>query len=223
VINVVVVDDERLLRTGLRALLESEPDLSVVGEAGTGGEAVEVTLALRPDVVLMDVRMPSVDGIEAIRRLRAARSQARILVITTFDVDEYVVDALNAGATGFLLKDAPHERLVDAVRATARGDTVMDPAITRRLVGLFLARPNPDLAVRRRLETLTPREVDVLRALARGASNAEAARRLYLTEGTVKSHVNRILAKLELESRLQAAVLAYETGLVRPGDTHPGD
>jgi DNA-binding NarL/FixJ family response regulator len=216
-VKVVVADDEMLLRSGLRVMLDLEPDIEVVAEAADGAEAVDLTLRHHPDVVLMDVRMPHVDGLEAIRRLQAANSRARILVITTFDVDEYVHDSLSAGASGFLLKHASPEHLADAVRRTARGEIVMDPAVTVRLVKLFMGRPTAERALRDRLGGLTDRELDVLRLLARGCSNAEIAAELHLSEATIKTHVTKLLGKLDLRSRLQAVVLAYETGLVRPG------
>jgi DNA-binding NarL/FixJ family response regulator len=217
-IKVLIADDQAMLRGGLRAILDVEDDLEVVGEAGDGAEAVDAALRLHPDVVLMDIRMPGLDGLEATTRLLAAGSRARVLVVTTFDMDEYVFRALRAGASGFLLKAAPPARLAGAVRTVAGGEAVFDPAVTRRLVEHFLERPDLDEDARRPLEELTERERDVLRLLARGLSNAEMGRELFLSELTVKSHVTRILGKLGVRSRVQAVILAYETGLVRPGD-----
>lgn len=221
-ITVVVADDQQLVRSGFRLILESQPDITVVAEAGTGREAVEAVRRLSPDVVLMDIRMPQIDGIEATRRLlqgRAGNSPPRVLMLTTFDLDVYVHEALRAGASGFLLKDAPRDELVDAVRAVVTGERLLAPALTRRLVERFLQAPPPAGNGRpAALAGLTDRELDVLRLLARGLSNGEIAGRLFLGEATVKTHVNRILAKLGLPSRVQAVVVAYETGLVRPGD-----
>lgn len=217
-ITVLIADDHAMLRGGLRAILDGEDDITVVGEACDGAQAVEAALRLHPDVVLMDVRMPQLDGIEATRRLGAAGSRSKVLVVTTFDLDEYVFRALRAGASGFLLKATPPDRLADAVRATATGDSVLDPTVTRRLVEHFLERPDLDAAAREPLEDLTPREREVLQLLARGLNNAEMGRALFLSELTVKSHVTRILSKLGVRGRVQAVILAYETGLVRPGD-----
>lgn len=215
-IRVVVADDQGLVRAGLCSILATQPDIEVVGQAADGDEAVRVVREAGPDVVLMDVRMPGTDGIEAARRL--AGSSARILMLTTFDMDEYVYAAMKAGACGFLLKDAPPESLVEAVRAAARGDALLAPAITRRLVEEFVRRPAPGSTSPEALAPLTPRERDVLAEVARGHSNAEIAGRLYLSEATVKTHVTRMLTKLHLRDRAQAVVLAYESGLVRPGD-----
>lgn len=217
VVRVVIADDQALLRGGLRAMLEAEPDIEVVGEAGDGAEAVDTVLRTHPDVVLMDVRMPKLDGIEATRRLLAAGSAARVLVITTFDLDEFVLRALRAGASGFLLKATPPGALVQAVRTVAAGESMLDPAVTRRLVEHFLDRPEPDDDTRRRLESLTERELDVLHLLVRGLTNEEMGAELFLSPATIKSHVTRILGKLGVRSRVQAVVLAYESGLVRPG------
>jgi DNA-binding NarL/FixJ family response regulator len=216
VITVVVADDQGLVRAGLCSILATQPDLHVVGQAADGAEAVRVVRDTEPDVVLMDVRMPEVDGIEAAGRL--ASSPCAIVMLTTFDLDEYVYAAMKAGACGFLLKDAPPEALIDAVRAAARGDALLAPAITRRLVEEFVRRPAPGTTTPEALTRLTPRERDVLAEVARGHSNAEIARRLYLSEATVKTHVTRMLTKLHLRDRAQAVVLAYESGLVRPGD-----
>jgi DNA-binding NarL/FixJ family response regulator len=217
VIRVLIADDQTLLRGGVRAMLEAEADLEVVGEAADGAEAVEQALRTHPDVVLMDVHMPRLDGIEATRRLLAAGSRARILVVTTFDLDEYVFRALKAGAAGFLLKATSPGQLADAVRTVAAGESLLDPALTRRLVEHFLARPDFDEEAQQRLAAVTDRERHVLRSLARGLSNAEIGAELFLSEATVKSHVTRMLGKLGVRSRVQAVVLAYETGLIRPG------
>ncbi|MDX8153805.1 response regulator transcription factor [Patulibacter brassicae] len=215
-LKLVLADDEAVLRAGLRAILEAEDDLRVVGEASDGAEAVEVTLATHADVVFMDVRMPRLDGIAATRRLVAAGSRARVLVLTTFDADEAVVEALRAGAAGFLLKDGAPDRLAEAARTVARGEALLAPGITRRLIEQHVERSGrPEL--RPALDALTPRELDVLRELAAGRSNAEIAAALFLAEATVKTHLTSILAKLGLRSRVQAVVYAYESGLVVPG------
>jgi DNA-binding NarL/FixJ family response regulator len=216
--KVVLVDDHLLLRSGMKAMLEAHDDLSVVGEAGDGAEAVDVVLACHPDVVLMDVRMPKLDGIEATRRLVAAGSRARVLVLTTFDEDDYVLDALRAGASGFLLKDAPPERLADAVRTVAAGDRLLAPAIVHRLIETHLSRASAGAGLLSRFDALTSRELEIVRHLARGLSNAAIGRAMHLSEATVKTHVTRILSKLGLTSRVQAVVLAYESGFVRPGE-----
>ena len=221
-IKVVVVDDQALLRAGLRALLEAEDDIVVVGEAADGAAAVDVVLAAHPDVALMDIRMPRLDGIEATRRLLAAGSRARILVLTTFDADEYVVEALRTGAAGFLLKDGPPERLAPAVRTVAAGEALLAPAITRRLIEEYVGTASQQ-ALRGRLELLTEREHDVLVQLAAGKSNAEIGAAIFLSEATVKTHLTRVLAKLDLTSRVQAVVFAYESGLVQPGGRSPTD
>jgi len=216
--RVVLADDQTLVRTGLRAILEDAGGFEVIGEASDGIEAVDRALALRPDVVLMDVRMPNLDGIEATRRIRAQPEPPRVLVLTTFDLDEYVYAGLRAGASGFLLKDALAEDLVSAIRVVVAGDAVVAPSATRRLIERFL--DSGQLVERddqRRLDVLTDREREVLASLARGRSNAEIAAELYLSEGTVKTHVSHLLGKLGLRDRVQAVVLAYETGLVRPG------
>ena len=216
-IGVLIVDDQALVRGGFRSILAGQDDIEVVGEAEDGATALELTEQLRPDVVLMDIRMPGIDGIEATRRIVARGLTARVLVLTTFDVDDYVYEAMKAGASGFLLKTAPPRQLVDGVRTVAAGDALLAPAITRRLVEQFVRRPPPGTAVPAALEELTDRELDVLRLLARARSNAEIAAELVVSEATVKSHVNRILGKLGLRDRAQAIVLAYETGLVEPG------
>ncbi|GLW08238.1 DNA-binding response regulator [Microtetraspora sp. NBRC 13810] len=232
-IRVLLVDDQPLLRTGFRLILEAEPDVTVVGEAGDGQAAQEQSRALLPDVVLMDVRMPGVDGIEATRRIvRDAAFGAhvpRVLVLTTFDLDEYIVEALRAGASGFLLKDVPPEELVQAIKVVAAGDAIVAPSVTRRLLDRFAAHlpPAHEQAPPARLDRLTERELEVLRLIARGMSNAEIAAQLVVSETTVKTHVGNVLTKLTLRDRVQAVVLAYETGLITPGATpdrrSPGD
>ena len=221
-IKVLLADDHEVVRAGFAALLDTQPDFTVLGTASDGGEAVRVCRELRPDVVLMDVRMPGLDGIEATRQLAGTgESGPRVLILTTFDLDEFVFDALRAGASGFLLKDVTAERLFDAVRVVAAGEALLAPAVTRRLISEFTRlRPVPetrDAAPAAALGTLTPRETEVLRLVAEGLSNPEVARRLVVTEETVKTHVSRILAKLGLRDRTQAVVAAYETGLVVPG------
>jgi DNA-binding NarL/FixJ family response regulator len=215
--TVLLVDDQELMRMGLRLVLDAQDDITVVGEAGDGRDAVAQARRLRPDVVLMDVRMPVLDGVEA-TRLITAEATAKVLVMTTFDLDEYVYAALRGGAGGFLLKDAPPAQLVAAIRAVAEGDAVVSPRVTRRLLDRFLVatgQPTTDPAV---LGALTEREREVLVLVARGRSNAEIAVELHLSTATVKSHVGRVLAKLGLRDRVQAVVLAYETGLVRAGE-----
>lgn len=216
-IRVAVVDDQEAVRSGFAALLETQPDLEVVGVAGDGAEAVALCRTQRPDVVLMDVRMPEMDGIEATRRIvEEAGNATRILVLTTFDLDEYVYDALGAGASGFLLKDTTAESVFDAVRVIAAGDALLSPHVTRRLIGEF-ARLRPNLPARpAALRELTPRETEVLRHIAEGLSNAEIAERLVVAEETVKTHVSRVLMKLRVRDRAQAVVVAYESGLVSP-------
>ena len=216
-ISLLIVDDQDLVREGLRMLLEAEPDLSVTGEASDGREALVQARLLDPDVILMDVRMPAMNGIEATTRLVDAGCRARILVLTTFNLDEYVYHALKAGASGFLLKDASREQLTGAVRAVSAGDTLLAPAITRRLIEDFCRGPAPGGSADSRGGPLTERELGVVRLVAQGMSNAEIAAALYLSEATVKSHVARILAKLDLRDRVQMAVHAYEHGIVRPG------
>jgi DNA-binding NarL/FixJ family response regulator len=216
VIRVLLADDQDLVREGLRMILEAEADIEVVGEAADGKQALEQARRLDPDVVLMDVRMPELDGIEATKRLATSGLRARVLVLTTFDLDEYVYRALKAGASGFLLKDARREQLLGGVRTVAAGDALLSPTITRRLIEDFCRGPEPGGAAGA-AETLSERELDVLRLLARGLSNSEIATELFLGEATIKSHVARILAKLDLRDRMQTVVFAYESGLVRPG------
>jgi DNA-binding NarL/FixJ family response regulator len=214
---ILLADDQALVRAGFRMILEAQPDLKVVGEAGDGAEAVTLTRQLQPDIVLMDVRMPGVDGIEATRRLAQAGGTARVLMLTTFDHDDHVYESFRAGASGFLLKNAPPEQLVAAVRTVAAGEALLAPAITRRLIEEFVARPRIGSALPNQTRDLSPRELEVLRLIAGGLSNAEIGARLFIGEGTVKTHVTHILAKLGLRDRIQAVVLAYETGLVQPG------
>jgi DNA-binding NarL/FixJ family response regulator len=216
-IRVLIADDQALVRTGFRVILDAEPDLEVVGEAGDGHEAVELVPQKRPEVVLMDIRMPNLDGIEATRRLTALPRAPRVLMLTTFDLDEYVYEALRAGASGFLLKDAGADELLHAVRVVAGGEALLSPSITRRLIADYARRP-PASEQPAALAELTPRELEVLRMLARGLSNGEIARELVLGEATVKTHVARVFQKLDLHDRAQAVVLAYETGLVVPGE-----
>jgi DNA-binding NarL/FixJ family response regulator len=213
----VVADDQDLVREGLRLMLDAEPDIEVVGEARTGIEALAQSRRHDPDVVLMDVRMPDLDGIEATTRLTQTGTRARVLVLTTFDLDEYIYLALKAGASGFLLKDATREQLAAAVRTVHAGNALLAPAITHRLIDEFCRIPPPAEALRAVAERLSARELDVLRLVARGLSNAEIAAELYLGEATVKSHVARILAKLDLRDRVQIVAFAYESGIVRPG------
>ncbi len=217
-IRVVVADDQALVRAGFRAILHSGGGIEVVGEAGDGEAAVAVTRRHRPDVILMDIEMPLLDGIAATRRIveDAGEPQTGVLMLTTFDRDQYVYDALRAGASGFLLKDVPAEDLITAVRVIARGDALIAPGVTRRLIERFV-RSAPPAAASGSLDELTPREVEVLALIARGLSNAEIAHELVLSEATVKTHVKRILRKLNLRDRVQAVVLAYEIGLVTPG------
>jgi len=225
-VRIVVADDHQIVRSGFAALLGTQPDFSVVGTAEDGAEAVRVCKETSPDVVLVDVRMPGMDGIEATRQLTGPGSghdRPRVLILTTFDLDEYVYDALRAGASGFLLKDVTAEQLFHAVRVIAAGEALLAPTVTRRLISEFARqRPRTDSSRAARLATLTPRETQVLRLVAEGLSNPEIAARLVLTEETVKTHVSRVLAKLGLRDRTQAVVTAYETGLVVPGSREPG-
>jgi DNA-binding NarL/FixJ family response regulator len=213
-IRVVTADDQALIRDALRTILEREPDLEMVGEGVDGDTALAAVREHRPDVVLMDIRMPGRDGIEATRAVLAEPDPPKVLILTTFDLDEYVHACLRAGASGFLLKDSQPAAIVAAVRAAHAGDATLSPAVTQRLISSYVASPAPDAALP---VALTEREVDVLRAIARGLSNAEVARELYVGESTVKTHVASILAKLGVRDRLQAVIVAYESGLVRPG------
>jgi DNA-binding NarL/FixJ family response regulator len=220
-VRVVVADDHQVVRTGFAALLDTQPDFTVLATASDGAEAVRLSRELRPDVVLMDVRMPGTNGIEATRQLcTGSEPGPRVIILTTFDLDEYVYDALRAGASGFLLKDVTAERLFDAVRVVASGEALLAPAITRRLIGEFARlRPQRTKPAAIVLADLTPRETEVLRLLAEGLSNPEIADRLVVTEETVKTHVSRVLHKLGLRDRTQAVVIAYESGLVTPGSS----
>lgn len=217
--SVLIVDDQVLVRAGFAMILSAEPDIDVIGEAGNGIEAIRLARELRPDVILMDIRMPEMDGITATRELRGAPQDTcpRVLILTTFDLDDYVYDALRAGASGFLLKDTPPDDLAAAIRVVAAGDSLLSPSITRKLLEEFTktpATPTPHAG----LSDLTEREVEVLGQLARGLSNAEIAGELFVSETTVKTHVSHILTKLELRDRVQAVIVAYESGLVIPGD-----
>jgi DNA-binding NarL/FixJ family response regulator len=215
-VRVLIADDQALVRGGFRMILEAKEDMEVVGEAGDGAEGVELVERLQPDVVLMDVRMPDMDGIEATRRIVASGSSARIVILTTYDVDEYVFAALRAGASGFLLKDVRPPELTEAIRVVARGDALLAPGVTRRLLDRFAGVLPDDSARPADLDELTEREVEVLRFVALALSNAEIASRLVLTEATVKTHVSSVLRKLGLRDRVQAVVFAYDVGLVRP-------
>jgi DNA-binding NarL/FixJ family response regulator len=219
-LTVLIVDDQALVRTGFRMILDAEEDIEVAGEAADGREAIAEAQRLRPDVVLMDVRMPVMDGIEATRRLLADRgTDAKVVMLTTFDMDEYVYDALRAGASGFLLKDAPPEQLVTGIRAVANGDALLAPSITRRVIEEFVRRPPASIqTLPPELAELTARELEVLKLIARGLSNAEIAKELFVSETTVKTHVAHVLMKLDVRDRVQAVVVAYETGLAGNGD-----
>ena len=221
-IRIVIADDHSLVRGGFRVMLESEPDLRVVAEASDGRDAVEAVRRAKPDVVLMDIRMPQMDGIEATREIVAMGGDTRVLVVTTFDLDEYVFAALRAGAAGFLLKEANPAQLAEAVRTVAAGDSLLAPRVTTRLLEHFVDGPRPDDALVSSLDELTDRERDVLHLIARGMSNSEIGRELFLSEATIKTHVTRVLSKLGLKSRTQAVVVAYESGLVRVGAERGG-
>jgi DNA-binding NarL/FixJ family response regulator len=221
-IRVLIADDHALMRNGLHAILAAQEDMDIVGEAEHGAQAVEEAIRLHPDVVIMDIRMPRLDGIEATKRLVAQGEKApRVLVLTTFDLDEYVYEALRAGAAGFMLKDAPPRQLAEAVRTVAVGESLLAPAVTKRLIERYISRPPSDTARRERFAELTERELEVLQLITRRLSNAEIGARLFLSEATIKTHVTRILTKLGVRDRVQAVVLAYETGLVQPGE-QPG-
>jgi DNA-binding NarL/FixJ family response regulator len=216
--RVLIVDDQALVRAGFRMILDAEPEIEVVGEAADGLEAVAQVRALKPDVVLMDIRMPELDGLEATRRILADGDGApRVLMLTTFDLDEYVYEALRVGASGFLLKDTPPEQLVSAIDVVAAGDALLSPAVTRRVIEEFVRRPTPIRTQVPGLDELTTRELEVLKLMARGLSNAEIAKELFVSETTVKTHVAHVLQKCRLRDRVQAVVLAYESGLVQPG------
>jgi DNA-binding NarL/FixJ family response regulator len=218
VIRVMLVDDQAMVRTGFRMILEAEPGITVVGEAVDGQDAVDMVDRARPDVILMDVRMPRMDGIEACARICATTSPARVMMLTTFDLDDYVHSALRAGASGFLLKDAPPEQLVDAIRIIAAGDALLAPSVTQVLIDEIARRPASQPDAFPGIGTLTDREVDVIKLMAKGQSNGEIASSLFLGEATIKTHVGRILAKVGARDRVQAVVAAYESGLVTPGD-----
>jgi DNA-binding NarL/FixJ family response regulator len=217
-VRVLIVDDQGLVRAGFRMILEAEDDIEVVGEAADGLEAIAEATRLEPDVVLMDVRMPELDGIEATRRLLANGAvNTKVVMLTTFDMDEYVYDALHAGASGFLLKDVPPEHLIDGIRSVASGDALLAPSITRRLIEEFVRSGPASTSPPPGLDQLTARELEVLQLMARGLSNAEIAKELFVSETTVKTHVAHVLMKLDLRDRVQAVVLAYESGIVQPG------
>jgi DNA-binding NarL/FixJ family response regulator len=218
VIRVLIADDQALVRGGFRLILDAQPDIEVVGEASDGREALTRARDLAPDVVLMDIRMPELDGLEATRRLlRGGAGAGKVLILTTFDLDEYVYEAMKAGASGFLVKDVRPEQLAEAVRVVVSGETLLAPAITRRLIEQFVSRPAPSPGGPRQLEELSERELEVLKLIARGHSNDEIALALFVSHATVKTHVTHILTKLRLRGRVQAVVLAYECGLVQPG------
>jgi DNA-binding NarL/FixJ family response regulator len=218
-VRVLLVDDQALIRAGFRMILDAEEDLEVVGECADGTQAVDSARRLSPDVVLMDIRMPEMDGIEATRRIVAGNGDARVLMLTTFDLDEYVYDALRAGASGFLLKDVPAEHLVDGIRVVAGGDALLAPSVTKRLIREFSRGAAGRREAPAALEELTPRELEVFKLVARGLANAEIAAELVVSETTVKTHVAHILMKLGVRDRVQAVVLAYESGVVAPGES----
>jgi DNA-binding NarL/FixJ family response regulator len=219
-IRVLVADDQSMVRAGFRMLLAGEPDIEVVAEASNGLEAVDKAARFDPTVVLMDIRMPELDGLEATRRILAADGRARVLILTTFDLDEYVYEALRAGASGFVLKDDPPEQLLAAIRTVAAGEALLSPAVTRRVIEKFTKIPQP--APPPGVEALTERELEVFRLIARGLSNAEIGKELFISDTTVKTHITHILQKLDLRDRVQAVVLAYQSGLVEAGDGEPG-
>ena len=214
-IRVAIADDQGLVRAGFRMIVGSQPDMEVVGEAGDGQAAIELVRREKPDVILMDIRMPRVDGIAATRTITGTESPPRVVILTTYELDEYVFDALAAGASAFLLKAAPPEELIHAIRVVAAGDALLAPSVTKRLIEEFAKRPKPAASKAKQLETLTERERDVLTEVARGLTNAEIAASLHIAETTVKTHVAHVLGKLDLRDRVQAVILAYETGLTR--------
>ena len=216
-VRVLIADDDDLMRAGLRAVLSTDERIEVVGEAEDGNAAVRRARELAPDIVLMDVRMPDLDGISATRELLAARSEVKVVILTTFEEDDYIFGALSAGASGFLLKRTRPEQLIAAIHTVSGGDALLSPSVTRRVIDRTARRPPPDISAARRLDELTPREREVLELLARGLSNAEIAARLVVEESTVKTHVKRILMKLGLRDRVQAVIFAYEVGVARPG------
>jgi len=222
-IRVLIADDQQLVRTGFGLIIKPQRDIELVAEAADGDQAVELAAKLRPDVILMDIRMPRLDGLEATRRVLAdpGLAHTRVLILTTFDLDEYVYDALRAGASGFLLKDAPSEQLIDGIRVVAAGDALLAPSITRRLIEGYVRRPTPHLPTTPALDELTRREREVLELIARGHSNSDIARQLYISDATVKTHVAHVFAKLDLHDRAQAVVYAYETGVVQPRPLAP--
>jgi DNA-binding NarL/FixJ family response regulator len=222
-IKVLIADDQALVRGGFRLILQAQKDMEVVGEAEDGRQALELARTLKPDVVLMDIRMPELDGIEATRRLGDSPDAPRVLMLTTFDMNEYVYEAMKSGASGFLLKDVRPEQLAEAVRTVAAGDALLAPAITRRLIEEFVHRPPPGQKRPPELDELTDRELEVLQLIAKGLSNVEIGEQLFVSDATVKTHVTRILAKLGLRDRVQAVVLAYESGLVQAGGAPPSD
>jgi DNA-binding NarL/FixJ family response regulator len=216
-IKVLIADDQALVRAGFRMILETDPDVRVVAEADEGAGAVEAALRTRPDIALMDIRMPGMDGLEATRRIMAAPSPPRVLILTTFDLDEYVFDALAAGASGFLLKDVAPEQLLAGIRIIAQGDSLLSPSVTRRLIESFVRDGRQSREPPPVLEELTPRELEILQLVARGLSNSEIAEQLVVSSTTIKTHVARVLMKLALRDRIQAVVFAYENGVIRPG------
>ena len=216
-IKVLIADDQALVRAGFKMILETDPDVRVVAEADEGAEAVEAELRTRPDVALMDIRMPGMDGLEATRRIMAAPSPPRVLMLTTFDLDEYVLDALLAGASGFLLKDVAPEQLLAGIRIIAQGDSLLSPSVTRRLIESFVRDGRQTREPPPVLDELTPRELEILQLIARGLSNSEIAEQLVVSSTTIKTHVARVLMKLALRDRIQAVVFAYENGVIRPG------